>query len=213
MPKPMPMQNQTKLNQTTPHQHIEIAYWNWRENVDERKTEAKRWRIFFSPSYRVHTFNKSMKMVKCAAATPKKKIPPSHSFGIDSLFFLLHSHSLAHSFNSSDTQKTANDSNIQNQFQNETNEFLCDNFFFHPLLSRSFALARSLSLYYFPKRIFLHIVHVPCIPSEFTFLSDSTYIFHGKNLYANYHFVYIIFFLLPRAFFHSLFCVFFLCGY
>lgn len=79
-------------------------------------------------------------MVKCAAATPKKKIPPSHSFGIDSLFFLLHSHSLAHSFNSSDTQKTANDSNIQNQFQNETNEFLCDNFFFHPLLSRSFAL-------------------------------------------------------------------------
>lgn len=99
-------------------------------------------------------------MVKCAAATPKKKIPPSHSFGIDSLFFLLHSHSLAHSFNSSDTQKTANDSNIQNQFQNETNEFLCDNFFFHPLLSRSFALARSLSLYYVPKRIFY--THCAC---------------------------------------------------
>lgn len=116
--------------------------------------------IFFSPSYRVHTFNKSMKMVKCAAATPKKKIPPSHSFGIDSLFFLLHSHSLAHSFNSSDTQKTANDSNIQNQFQNETNEFLCDNFFFHPLLSRSFVLARSLSLYYVPKKIFY--THCAC---------------------------------------------------
>lgn len=154
-----------------------------------------------------------MKMVKCAAATPKKKIPPSHSFGIDSLFFLLHSHSLAHSFNSSDTQKTANDSNIQNQFQNETNEFLCDNFFFHPLLSRSFALARSLSLYYFPKRIFLHIVHVPCIPSEFTFLSDSTYIFHGKNLYANYHFVYIIFFSAASCFLSFFILCFFLCGY
>lgn len=154
-----------------------------------------------------------MKMVKCAAATPKKKIPPSHSFGIDSLFFLLHSHSLAHSFNSSDTQKTANDSNIQNQFQNETNEFLCDNFFFIPCsLALSLSLARSLCIT-FQKGSFIHIVHVPCIPSEFTFLSDSTYIFHGKNLYANYHFVYIIFFLLPRAFFHSLFCVFFLCGY
>lgn len=164
--------------------------------------------IFFSPSYRVHTFNKSMKMVKCAAATPKKKIPPSHSFGIDSLFFLLHSHSLAHSFNSSDTQKTANDSNIQNQFQNETNEFLCDNFF------SSLALFRSRSLALFVLRSKKDLLYTLCMCLAYPVNSPFYPIPHTYSMAKIYMRIitsFILFFFCCLVLSFILYSVFFFC--
>lgn len=144
-------------------------------------------------------------MVKCVAVamgTPEKNQTRMnsfvhHSFGIDSLFFLTHSHSHSLSIQSDtrmkeEKRKTANDSNIQHQFQNEPNEFLCDDFFLCPFL----CLALSLCVYRVQKGSFIHIVHVPCIQLSVCspLYPISTYRFHSENLYTNYHFVYVIHF-------------------